>query len=329
MERQQWQEQLDQDAVEMEARRAEAADLERLRQEDINKEKEEQRKEEEKKNAIKYTHIPDRDVPTQPPVIASSIATHKLEKGKYMPLWYFTNTGLHDVMKSFSIVDEDTLSLVKWEDRSMALVPSLTSKESKALVEDQSLSWEDFSIAAPHMIEAMSHTRWPNERVQMMVNFWSNLTIHPYRSSGNPLEKSTLLLYQRKLWHQAINSPGHSYNLSRINQELVKEMKDWLYWIEREWKDAERDLVSIRLYHPILSPFANTILFIYLFSYNFAPPFSINQHWTHCALRHLWSSLGPSLSPHTNICIQCTPHAACVSPLLDTLHCHATLIMCA
>ena len=64
MEKQQWQEQLDQDAAEMEGRRVEAADLERLRQKDIEKEKEEQCKEEEKKNAIKYTPIPDRDVPT-------------------------------------------------------------------------------------------------------------------------------------------------------------------------------------------------------------------------------------------------------------------------
>jgi hypothetical protein len=92
-------------------------------------------------------------------------------------------------MKSFNVVDENALSLVKREDGSTALVPSLTSKESKALVEDQSLPWEDFSIAAPHMIEAMSRARWPNKRVQMMANFWLNLTIHPYRSSGNQLEK--------------------------------------------------------------------------------------------------------------------------------------------
>jgi len=140
-------------------------------------------------------------------------------------------------MKSFNITDEDALSLVKHEDGSMALIPSLNSKESKALTKDQNLSWEDFSIAAPHMIEAMSHAHWLNERVQMMVNFWANLTIHPYRSSGNQLEKSTLLFYQseqQKLWHQAMSSLGHGYDLSciSINQELVKETKDRLYWIE-------------------------------------------------------------------------------------------------
>jgi len=225
-------------------------------------EKEEQRKEEEKKNAIKYAPILDRDVPTRPPVIASPIATCKLEKGEYVPLWYFTNAGLEDATKSFNLIDEDTLSLVKRVDGSTALVPALTSKESKALIEDQSLSWEDFSIAAPRMIKAMSRAHWPNERVQMMADFWSNLTIHPYRSSGIPLEKSTLLLYQseqRKLWHQAINVPGHSYNLSRINLELVKETKDWLYWIEGDRKDAERELVSIRLFRYVPNTFTNTL----------------------------------------------------------------------
>jgi hypothetical protein len=250
LEKQQWQEQLDEESAEAEARRVEVAEEERLRQEEIEKEKEEQRKEEEKKNAIKYVPIPDRDVPTRPPVIASSVATRKLEKGEYVPLWYFTNAGLEDTMKSFNVVDEDALSLIRREDGSTVLVPSLNPKESKALVEDQSLSWEDFSIAAPRMIEAMSRARWPNERVQMMANFWANLTIHPFRSSGSALEKSTLLLYQseqRKLWHQTINSPGYGYDLSRINQELVKETKDRLYWIERDRKDSERDLVSFFL----------------------------------------------------------------------------------
>lgn len=247
IEKQLWQEQLDQDTAETEARRAEMEEQERIRQEDIQKEKEEQRKEEEKKNAIKYLPIPDRDVPTRPPVITSSIATCKLEKGEYVPLWYFTNTGLEDATKSFNVVDEDTLSLVRREDGSTALVPSMTAKESKALIGDQFLSWEDFSIAALRMIEAMGRARWPNEKVKMMANFWSNLTVHPFRSSGKQLEKNTLLLYQseqRKLWHQAISTPGYGYDLSCINEELVKEAKDRLYWMEREWKDAESDNVS-------------------------------------------------------------------------------------
>ncbi|KIM73068.1 hypothetical protein PILCRDRAFT_93218 [Piloderma croceum F 1598] len=271
VERQQWQAQLDQDAAEAEARRDEVEEQERLRQEEIDREKEEQRKEEEKKNAIKYAPIPDRDVPTRPPVIASAVATRRLEKGEYVPLWYYTNAGLEDATRSFNIVDEEALSLIRREDGSTSLVPSLTSKESKAVIEDKFLSWEEFSIAAPRMIDAMSRARWPNDRIKMTANFWSNLTVHPFRSSGNQLDKNTLLLYQgeqRKLWHQAISSPGHGYDLSRINEQLLSQTKDRLYWKERERIDAERDnivsdtiivtiLNTTNLYSPLLFPLLN------------------------------------------------------------------------
>ena len=62
----------------------------------------------------------------------------------------------------------------------------------------------------------------------------------PYRLSRDPLDQSALLLYQaeqRKLWHQAINSPGYGYNLSLINEDLLHQTKERLYWMEREWKD--------------------------------------------------------------------------------------------
>ena len=74
----------------------------------------------------------------------------------------------------------------------------------------------------------------------MMTEFWTNINTHPYRSSRDPLDWSTLLLYQveqRKLWHQAINSPDHGYNLSQINKDLLCQPKDRQYWMEREQKD--------------------------------------------------------------------------------------------
>ena len=83
---------MDQDTAEAKARREEVEEQERLRQEEIQQEKDEQHKEEEKKNTIKYVPIPDKDVPTHPPVIA----TRRLEKGEYVPLWYYTNAGLED-----------------------------------------------------------------------------------------------------------------------------------------------------------------------------------------------------------------------------------------
>ena len=67
-----------------------------------------------------------------------------------------------------------------------------------------------------------------------------NINTHPFRSLRDPLDWSMLLLYQtkqRKLWHQAINSPGHRYNLSQINEELLRQTKDRLYWSEQEQRD--------------------------------------------------------------------------------------------
>ena len=107
-----------------------------------------------------------------------------MDKGDYVPLWYFTNAGLDDASKAFNIIKEDALLLIKAGDGLMSLVPTLSSKESRNVVEDSNLSWDDFCIAAPHMILAMSQSEWPPDRIAMMMEFWSNLNMHPFRSSG-------------------------------------------------------------------------------------------------------------------------------------------------
>ena len=79
-----------------------------------------------------------------------------MDRGDYVPLWYFTNAGLDDTAKAFSILKEDALSLVKRDNGSTSLIPALSSKESRSIIEDNKISWDDFCIAAPHMILAMS-----------------------------------------------------------------------------------------------------------------------------------------------------------------------------
>ena len=244
VEKLQWQQQVNRDMEESKERRQEVEEAERLRQEVLDREKEEQHKEERKKNKSKFIPIPQRGVPTMPLIIISTIATRRMDKGDYVPLWYFTNTGLDNASKAFNILEEDALSLIKRGDGSTSLVPVLLSKESRNVIEDSDLSWDEFCIAAPRMILAMSRSEWPPDRIAMMMEFWSNLNTHPYRSSRDPLDRDTLLLYQakqRKLWHQAINSPGHGYDLSQINEELLRQTKDQLYWIDWERKDHGRD----------------------------------------------------------------------------------------
>ena len=96
VEKLQWQQQVDRDMEEPKERRQEAEEVDRLRQEVLDREKEEQHKEERKKNKSKFIPIPQRGVPTMPPIIISTIATWCMDKGNYIPLWYFTNAGLDD-----------------------------------------------------------------------------------------------------------------------------------------------------------------------------------------------------------------------------------------
>ena len=119
-----------------------------------------------------------------------------MDKGDYVPLWYFTNAGLDNAVKAFSILEEDALLLVKRDGGSTSLVLALSSKDSRSVVEDRKLAWDDFCIAALHMISAMSQSEWPPDWITMMMEFWMNISTHPYRSSRDPLDQSALLLYQ-------------------------------------------------------------------------------------------------------------------------------------
>ena len=161
VEKLQWQQQVDCNMEESKERRQEVKEAERLRQEVLDREKEEQHKEERNKNKSKFIPILQRGVPMMPPIIISTIATWCMDKGDYVPLWYFTNAGLDDALKAFNILKEDALSLIKRGDGSTLLVPALSSKESRNVIEDSDLSWDKFCITAPHMIFAMSQLEWP------------------------------------------------------------------------------------------------------------------------------------------------------------------------
>ena len=160
VEKQQWQDQIDQDVIKADERRIEREELEKRQQEEVDKEREEQQKEERKRNKSKFVPILHRGVPTLPPIIVSALAMWRMDKGDYVPLWYFTNAGLDDAAKAFSILEEDVLLLVKRDDGSTSLVPTLASKESRSVVKDSKLAWDDFCIVVPCMILAMSRSEW-------------------------------------------------------------------------------------------------------------------------------------------------------------------------
>jgi hypothetical protein len=202
------------------------------------------RKEDVKKNKSKYIPIPDRDVPTVAPVFASNFAVRKMQKGLYVEMWYYTNAGLDEALRNSNAADDEAMAMLRLANGSTAWVPAAAARTAAAVTDDKNILWEDFCQAAPRMIVAMEEADWPQERVTMLAKFWGNLQIHELRSSRDPLDQRTLIVYQaeqRRLWHLAISSPQGAYNISRINEDILRKTREKVYWEERRLKDYERD----------------------------------------------------------------------------------------
>jgi hypothetical protein len=240
-----WQLQIDEDNTTSAELLRVQAESDNLRIQAELEEAESFRKEELKKNKSKYLPIPDRDVPSVPRVIASSYATRKMEKGLYVELWYYTNAGLDEAVRNPSTTDDEAMVMLRLPNGSTSWVPAASTRSAAGVTDDKNILWEDFCQAAPRMIVAMEESGWPQERVAMLAKFWGNLQVHELRSSRDPLDQKTLIVYQaeqRRLWHLAISSPQGAYNLSRINEDVIRKTQDKVYWDECRLKDYERDL---------------------------------------------------------------------------------------
>jgi hypothetical protein len=226
------------------------------------------RKDEVKKNKSKYIPIPDRDVPTVARVIASNYAVRKMDKGLYVELWYYTNAGLDEALRNSNSVDDEAMVMLRLPNGSTSWVPAASNRTASGVIDDKNILWEDFCQAAPRMIVAMEEAAWPQERVAMMAKFWGNLQVHELRSSRDPLDQITLIVYQaeqRKLWHLAIASPQGAYNLSRINEEIMRKTREKVYWEDRRIKDFQRDFrVRTCSLYPCLTKLTAPLIFCYL-----------------------------------------------------------------
>ncbi|KAF8809699.1 hypothetical protein BYT27DRAFT_7254418 [Phlegmacium glaucopus] len=116
-----------------------------------------------KKNKVKYTPIPDRDIPTITPVITSNYTIRKMEKGLYVELWYYTNAGLDDALRSSSNIDDEAMVMLHRPDGSSSWVPSASTRDAIGVLDDKHISWKDFCQAAPRMIVAMEEADWPQD----------------------------------------------------------------------------------------------------------------------------------------------------------------------
>lgn len=194
-----------------------------------------------KKNRTKYLPIPNRGPPTTASVILAPYVLRKLDKGHYVPLWWFTNAGIAHGQTTDSSIDEEALvpTLV---DGTTAWIPAAATKTASTCVADKDLTWEDFSHAVVRFIAAIETAGWPNDRIMMFAQFFGKLQIHPNRLSPDPSDNRSLLHYmgdQRSLWHTELISPRGPYDISQISEDLLLRTRERIFNESRRLRDAE------------------------------------------------------------------------------------------
>ncbi|KAF8799181.1 hypothetical protein BYT27DRAFT_7044024, partial [Phlegmacium glaucopus] len=167
-----WQQQVDDDAIALTEQQRLQSEADVLRVQARIDEEENLRNEEIKKNKMKYTPIPDRD------------------------LWYYTNAGLDEAFRNTNTTDDEAMVMLRRPNGSTSWVPAASTKTASGVIDDKDIPWEDFCQAAPRMIVAMEEADWPRDRVTMLAKFWGNLQVHELRSSRDPLDQKTLIVYQ-------------------------------------------------------------------------------------------------------------------------------------
>ncbi|KAI5987014.1 hypothetical protein EDD15DRAFT_2139280, partial [Pisolithus albus] len=111
--------------------------------------------EEHKKNKAKYAPVPDVEVPHGPVNIPAPYATHKLKKGEYCELYFFTNAGLAEADSCSASVDDEALTLLKSDNGQHVWIPVSNTRDKSAVIKDEDLTWEQFGEATVRMLSAM------------------------------------------------------------------------------------------------------------------------------------------------------------------------------
>jgi hypothetical protein len=211
-------------------------------------EEEAARLEERKKFKNKYAPVKRVKIPSDPSIIPAAYAIRKLKAGEFCELHYFTNRGLDDAKEAVAVAEPDALVLLPESNGSHTWIPAAAVKDPKAaaVTKDENLSWEQFLEAAPRMITMMKVQDWPDDRIEMHIQFWSSLQNHRWRHSADPLKQRALLLYQsqqRRRWHLTAGT-SKGWSIEEINQDLLIEAREELFNEHLERQTAKAIQVS-------------------------------------------------------------------------------------
>jgi hypothetical protein len=155
----------------------------------------------------------------------SAFALRKLEAFEYVELWYFSTDGCADACFAANTSNDEALGLIQAED---GITLQKVPKRSKKAVQDESLTWEQLSIAKGNFLFHIQYvTKWPEPIVASFSTFYFNLDNHPIKAE--PLGNETLLHYHaqvRRDWFDTFKrSPtGDTFNISIIDKNILLDI---------------------------------------------------------------------------------------------------------
>lgn len=204
---------------------------------------------ERKKYKQKFLPIPDR--PLSVDLVIHSIAESArtaLRKGELVELYFCTPLGIQAALSNPKRT-LDTSSIGQDEDGNLIVTSKADQQAAKGLIQDDDLSMEQFCLATPIFLQQAALAGWPEDRLRMFAQFWSALQNHAWRWHIDPLRVRALIKYQavqRRRWHVAMQSPGQGYSLALINETILNQTCEEIYYEERSRKDAARDALLHR-----------------------------------------------------------------------------------
>ncbi|KAJ7124799.1 hypothetical protein C8R43DRAFT_898856 [Mycena crocata] len=165
----------------------------------------------------------------------SAYALRKLERFEYVEVWYFTREGCDDATATASnhSVNEDAFAFAKVDDL-VGIRPVAAAAQSKNVVLDADLTFDQLLYARNSMLLSMSQYSWPEKHITALADFWYNLENHPTRALkyGDRI----VLSYQAEVrleWHGSLKR-NEGFNIAVINDTLMRRASDKIWDIVRD-----------------------------------------------------------------------------------------------
>ncbi|KAG6913389.1 hypothetical protein DXG01_007232, partial [Tephrocybe rancida] len=154
----------------------------------------------------------------------SSYALNKLASYEYCKLWYFSQEGCEDALRTQHTEVDDAFGMSKMGEL-VTLRPITAVQALKRALQDEQLTWEQFSCTRQLFVQYVLKSDWPEEHVQSLLHFFLELESSHFINCKNG--RKVALTYQvhvHPLSMDAMKGSEGVFNITLINNELMESI---------------------------------------------------------------------------------------------------------